>query len=1018
MRKILCLILLCMTVLGTAAVSNDMKFRRLDTRDGLSNTQTNCIYRDSKGLVWVGTPYGLNRYDGYRVRTYYAHTKDTTTLLRSFIDDIQEAPDGSLWLRHGPEYSVFYAQEEKCMRHPEQWLHSQGIQGSIERVYIDRHRQFWVKTYDQGFWFLNIDTHQVRHFPVGTGSQQIRRDMSVSDFEEHGNSLLAISNNGDIVCFHTKEGRISWKSSRLRNIGAPRNVTYNLHVDSHCNIWVMADVSAYVYLQQQRRWVTSVKEALRIMGVTDMPEQLVIWDVATDLHGRLWLATDHEGLCIANLHGGPMLQYLSVKNDETTISDNTLRRIYRDKQNRMWIATYKNGVNYYTDNLFNFKHIALGNVNTVCVDRQGRCWAGTNDHGIVCYDPKTGKHSFYNKSNSQLGSDVIVSSLESSDGTMWFGTYEGGLICYRDGNFVTLKATGASDGLANNSIWALTEDWDGNLWLGTLGGGVQRMDRHSGHFTTLTQENANLANNYISSLQLTHDGQLLVGHGEFYSWINPKTLKVENKTIEEQHSDIPVTRSSNIVLQDSRGLIWQGTASGATVCDTVTQKSYLLDMKSGLVGSTVNGIVEDSLHVMWVVTEHGISSVLPKKDDNGKWSFLIHSFNNRDGLQEGPYNQRSVVLAPDGRIIVGGYDGIDIVNPKKMLFEQSLHEIPMFSGVKILDRSVMNIGDELHLEYAENQFVIQLCSNSGEVHNRARFAYRLENFSNQWSFTEETRPDISFMGLPSGHYKLSVRMLQNDGIMGPDEVQLPIVIAAPWYRSWWMYMVYLLLAAVAIVWLYRRSQEKLRLERLKMEQESSHRFDELKQKFAENVTDELHLPFQQTFESLNAMMQRETDELRYEQEQQVFTQVENLLEEVSKLTEQNQMTSKLKPQVREIEIESLDEKLVKAATDYVENNLDNVDISVETMAEAMNMSRVHLYKRLTAITGLSPSEFIRQIRLRYAEQLLSRSQLTVAEVAYKVGFNNPRYFSKYFKAMYGVMPSEYKNKGKNETGGN
>ena len=90
--------------------------------------------------------------------------------------------------------------------------------------------------------------------------------------------------------------------------------------------------------------------------------------------------------------------------------------------------------------------------------------------------------------------------------------------------------------------------------------------------------------------------------------------------------------------------------------------------------------------------------------------------------------------------------------------------------------------------------------------------------------------------------------------------------------------------------------------------------------------------------------------------------------------------------------------------------MSNADISVEAMADALAMSRVHLYKKLMALTGLSPSEFIRQIRLRHAEQLLRKSQLTVAEVAYKVGFNNPRYFSKYFKDMYGMIPSEYKNK--------
>ena len=80
------------------------------------------------------------------------------------------------------------------------------------------------------------------------------------------------------------------------------------------------------------------------------------------------------------------------------------------------------------------------------------------------------------------------------------------------------------------------------------------------------------------------------------------------------------------------------------------------------------------------------------------------------------------------------------------------------------------------------------------------------------------------------------------------------------------------------------------------------------------------------------------------------------------------------------------------------------------MAESLGMSRVHLYKRLTAVSGLTPSEFIRQIRLRHAEQLLLKSGMTVAEVAYKVGFSNPRYFSKYFREMYGMTPSQYKDK--------
>ena len=110
-----------------------------------------------------------------------------------------------------------------------------------------------------------------------------------------------------------------------------------------------------------------------------------------------------------------------------------------------------------------------------------------------------------------------------------------------------------------------------------------------------------------------------------------------------------------------------------------------------------------------------------------------------------------------------------------------------------------------------------------------------------------------------------------------------------------------------------------------------------------------------------------------------------------------------------MEITSLDQQFVNQATAYVETHLADDDLSVETLSEALGMSRVHLYKRLLSLTGTTPSEFIRPIRLRRGEQLLRQSQLSVSEIAYKVGFNHPRYFTKYFKEMYGMMPSQYKD---------
>jgi signal transduction histidine kinase/ligand-binding sensor domain-containing protein/DNA-binding response OmpR family regulator len=109
----------------------------------------------------------------------------------------------------------------------------------------------------------------------------------------------------------------------------------------------------------------------------------------------------------------------------------------------------------------------------------------------------------------------------------------------------------------------------------------------------------------------------------------------------------------------------------------------------------------------------------------------------------------------------------------------------------------------------------------------------------------------------------------------------------------------------------------------------------------------------------------------------------------------------------DISVESPDEKFVRLALDIVEKNISNPDFSVEEMSRALYLSRVALYKRILSLTGQTPIEFIRSIRLKRAAQLLEKNSFTIAEIAYEVGFNNPKYFSRYFKAEFGMLPSAY-----------
>lgn len=110
----------------------------------------------------------------------------------------------------------------------------------------------------------------------------------------------------------------------------------------------------------------------------------------------------------------------------------------------------------------------------------------------------------------------------------------------------------------------------------------------------------------------------------------------------------------------------------------------------------------------------------------------------------------------------------------------------------------------------------------------------------------------------------------------------------------------------------------------------------------------------------------------------------------------------------EIVISSQDELFIKNALLIVEKNISNPGFSVEELSRELHMSRVSAYKKLVQLTGKPPLEFIRSIRLKRAAQLLEKSQMTIAEVAYEVGFNDPKNFSRYFKLEYNMLPSAYR----------
>ncbi|MFQ7113632.1 ATP-binding protein [Hallella bergensis] len=1333
------------------------------TADGLSNGQVNDIYRDTRGYIWFGTQSGLNRYDGFRFKVFYFDSLNKHSLPNNCVDGIQEDGEGKLWVHTSSGYCIYDPLTEKFDADMEQYLSTFGITGQPDKVLIDSSKNLWVSVPGAGIFFVDVErkTSKLLEF-----SKPLRRHLVMSMACRNGR-MVANFDNGHMVAVDVATGRPLWQSDYLASHHKKTNESLTTFIDKFDNYWVAANGLTSIYCSSENKWYLSANDFLTRRGYT-LPFQstLLLKDMADDGEQGLWIATDHLGLLHLDHATKQLNQYTYSRSIPTSVANNTIQSLLVDNAGALWVGCYKNGISYYSPSQSKFETLLIGDVCTITEDHSGLLWCGTNDKGIVVYNPKTGGQQTYDMSLTRLGSNVVVSSLTARDGSLWFGAFNGGLVHYREGQWMAYRADGKS-GLLSDNVWSLCELPDGRIAVGTLGAGLQVLDPKTGAFINYTAEKNQLGSDYINSIVLGHDGRLIMGHSVNYSILDLKRGKVEN--FSSNRAGVPfLSTQVNQIFEDSRGIIWMATASGVNAYDAKTDQLATLDWQVGMTGTVACSVVEDRDHNMWLVSDHGVARVVVKKN-NGQWEFFTISFNSLDGLQNRQFNYRSILLASNGSVVIGGQDGLNIIPPRKITHHRSKARV-IFSGLVLFDHP-LRVGEEydghtvlkrsleesreLHLKYNENAFTVQLASSEVSIPEKSRFMYRLKGFSDKWYFTTEGQSNVTYTGIPPGHYTLEVRVVTRYGVISDEVSRLEITIAPPFYLSFWAILLYIVILALGVWYarrmIIRRQQTKFEMQQMQLEAERTRELNEMKLTFFTNVSHELRTPLTLIISPLTTMLNKETDpdkkrnlglihrnamrlldmvtqilDFRKMEKQKetlnlstgdivdyvrtivetvsslngkkvdvsfnsardsllmnfdadkVRKMVDNILSNTLKFTPEggkvdvsllccdgngedkddeqiqiriadtgigisdedkahiferfyqahhakdssyggtgvglhlvhglaklhggdvtvadnpgggtvftitlpvrhdepshhipvaqpiepgdalsgagnetrteatesdaasetsplyevllvddsqdflafmaeelgsrfkvrvatngkealdrisehkpdiilsdvmmpemdgnelcrrvkgnketgnipfvmltarlaqehrmegmesgaddyvtkpfnldllylrmenlikwhrmspDEKTGKVQAELKPMVITSLDEQLVKKATAYVDENISDTTITVETMAQHLGMSRVHLYKKMLSITGSTPSEFMRQIRMRRAEQLLRSSQFSVSEVAYKVGFNIPRYFSKYFKEMYGMNPSQYKKQSQDE----
>lgn len=362
-----------------AALQN-IEFSSLNNRDGLSNSQVNAILKDKTGYVWFGTQSGLNRFDGFRMKTFLYSATNQTSLANNYVDELQEDNEGKIWVHTSVGYCVYDPTTEQFDRKPEVWLKTINVEGVPQRLLVDSQKNMWIQVWGKGLYYYNVKNETTYLFKyVKKPKSGCLMDGDISSLKDVDGKLLVTYGDGMLCLLDGDKQSALWYNTFLKDHRlCGDNGAYSFVENNH-TFWVSTTTEAYVFNSLNRQWL-STRSYLAQRGIlVPVNDRIVIRDLQVNANGALWVATDHHGLFYIDFKTKACHQYVH-SNVRGSIVDNSLQKVYIDNFGAVWVGSYKNGVAYYSPSSSKFNTIPLGDVCTITQDLAGNLWCGTNAH--------------------------------------------------------------------------------------------------------------------------------------------------------------------------------------------------------------------------------------------------------------------------------------------------------------------------------------------------------------------------------------------------------------------------------------------------------------------------------------------------------------------------------------------------------------------------------------------------------------------------------------------------------------
>lgn len=952
---------------------DDWSGRPVSMKEGLPCANVDGLFPDDRGFMWISMfGGGISRFDGRSFITFSgAGTADSGRAIGSNMvtESCQDGFD-RMWLSTAVGLELIDMRTLRTIPVPDEILKSSKGR-FCNYLTLDSTGCLWYGVADCMYRAEFMSDGSLRSLDSlrCSGTNPDLR-LNMRDIEGDGSVWTAI--DGRLYRIFKSEGKGLDMAPLFNSVSIGENGRATDFLRRGDEIWVGTDDGLYQLNATDGSWrrfehSETDHGSLAHNSVTSL---------AVTSDGDLFVGT-LDGVSVLDRNSSDFITYRSEVDEygNRLLSSNLVRSMAA-VGNTVWIGTELDGITVFekkrlpvsnvTHRENDFTSLPGTPVSAVCFDSKGRLWAGSLGYGLFVAGSDY-RFANWSSRNSDLPHNTVISLEKGPDRTVWIGTGEG--VCYSresDPGCMLLPAGSLSETARKiRTVNDLVFDEEhGRMWILSRSG-LFYYDFALSEYVQYDTEKV-----LCFSAGKDRFGKLWVGHRDGVSGIDLNSLDCSCSI------DLPLAFFIDI---DSYDNLWIGSFDHGLYVTRISAQGCgeLRGYSSGdgLADDRIRSVISNG-DCLWVGTENGLSKV-------SILSGGIESFTLSDGLASMAFYDNASAVSPEGMVFLGQKTGLSIL--------RSNFVKPFSAEGKVISfTSAFSGGKETDLVYSPSMkvrekdgvFGFEFADFTPGGDANLCFSCIIEPLDKDWRAIDAGKRTVRYGALPGGRYTLRLRAVDKSGrVVAADSRELRVVPL--FWNTWWFDLLVLAAGLLGVACFIRARIRWLVRKREELQDEVDRQTIILEEQKArlKNMVDALmeqnRMLLRQSEDLAGKTMILNSYSLRRDSDRKDSAFVEKLLESVEAL--------------------------------YKDPLLD-----INGLAAHMGMSRSVLNGRIHDSFGKSIGQFIRTYRLNVAREMIcsrSSEDMNVSEIAYEVGFNDPKYFTRCFSREFGMAPSVMRNGG-------